>query len=347
MTHAENLPGLDAPAPESPPDTACASNAARQARERLRTDLLALPEAGDDRIDHQTIETLVRLDAEGFLLGPDETVPAARARGLRLCDRLDQLDGEIAAGGGARLGRELWPLAEADRIDGDWIAASDDLTCALYGFRLAWAPGFYFTAGRWRLWGGCAWADAEEGMALFLLRREFRDQDRFLIYRRAEILAHERCHLARWPFPADLRLEEFHAYRTSQSPLRRYLGNCFSGPWDAPLFAAPAFATAVAQAVRTATGGAWPMDIFWGLTVAGPAWLLAKNHVARQRYFRAEAALRALGAARPEAILFRTRWAELPPLAEVACRDALDDFVRERPDPRWRVIAKRFLDGTP
>jgi len=320
------------------------ADATRQARARLRAHLFALPPGEpEDAVEiGAAVDVMARLDDAGFLAGPGESAPAVRARGLKLCDRLDRLDDECSGPAGAGpLGPAL-AFRDVDRIDPALIVRAGDATDRLYGFRLEWAPGFYWTVGAWKLWGGCAWGDPEEGLALFLLRREFRDRECFFIYGRGEILAHELCHVARWPFAAGDRLEEFHAYQTSGQPLRRYLGNCFSSTADALLFAAPSMLLAVAQAARVAGGGEWPMELFWGLALAGPLWLLLKNHAARQRYFAAHENLRRLGVAWPEAVLFRAEWTELPALASLPDRNALACLAET--DWRWRATARRFFD---
>ena len=291
-------------------------------------------------------EALARLDAGGFLLGPGESVNNLRERALRLFDRLDCLDAGLARRGAATLGPGMPEVGANDRIDSRLLEEAGQITERLYGFRLMWAPGFYLAAvggGGWRWRVGCAWGDADGGMAFLGLRREFRDRARFAFCDRAEILSHELCHLARWPFGGDERLEEFYAYRTSKRPLRRYLGNCFASPRDAPLFVSPVLALMAATAARAVTGGGWPIWPFWTAAMAGPLYLLGKNRAARARWFRAERNLRRIGVALPSAVLFRCVWEEMPFLAAAADANALRRFAREQPDSRWRVIERRFL----
>ena len=99
------------------------------------------------------------------------------------------------------------------------------------GFTLDWVPVIYSNKDL-ALWhGGCAWIFQKESGnvkgAFFQLRRPFSMKEKVFGYTKEEILMHESVHVARMEFE-EPQFEEFLAYRTSKSRLRRYLGPIIS-----------------------------------------------------------------------------------------------------------------------
>ena len=75
----------------------------------------------------------------------------------------------------------------------------------------------------------------------------------------------------------DVPLEEFFAYRTSPSPFRRYLGNCFIRDYDALLFVIPVFILLGSVLLQSFWLPALPVWPFWIVALAYPAYLLFRN----------------------------------------------------------------------
>lgn len=86
-----------------------------------------------------------------------------------------------------------------------------------------------------RFWEGAAlWVD-EKKRALIRLHPRLKKGDLYGFYRRDEILSHEAVHAVRAAFKEPL-FEEVLAYRTSRSPLRKWLGPIFASPRESLFF---------------------------------------------------------------------------------------------------------------
>ncbi len=291
----------------------------------------------------EELEELAVLDAAGYLVGRDEDIDAFRERLRKLGEQEEEFNRSIQEKGEA----EPFPglrVREADRIPPEIIAEAAEITEKLYAFRVQHVPGFFLSGSVGPLWGGCMISDTETPFSVFLIRSSFRTRQRFFIYRRQELLAHELCHSARSRL-ADYRLEEFFAYQTSPSALRRYLGNCFIRQYDALLFMLPAMLLLIAQTLQSflfPRMWVWP---FWIAALAYPAFLLLRNHRARRRVVRAAAKLRAFGVRHVSPLLFRLTWDELGTIARHGSPAALREWMeaRARHNLRWRVLTYRFF----
>ena len=185
-------------------------------------------------------------------------------------------------------------------------------------------------------------ADTELPFSFFLIRGAFRSRERWFLYNRRELLAHELCHSMRQPL-RDVPLEEFFAYRTSPSPFRRYLGNCFIRDTDALLFVLPVFVLLGAVMVQSFVWPVLPAWPFWIAALAYPAFLFYRNAAARRRVFRAARKLREFGVAKPMAVLFRSTTPEIGELGALKSREEFAACLAEKRDLRWEVIKFRFL----
>ena len=293
-------------------------------------------------IPEETWRKILYLDAAGFLPGPGESAEAFLARVQAITDAENSLQEQLAAEGTATVFESIH-LSREDAIPPEIIEEAGDLTETLYGFRARHVPGFFLSRDVGLLWGGCMIGDTVEPLAVFLIRGIFRTRERWLFYNRRELQAHELCHSMRQSLH-DVELEEFFAYRTSPSRLRRYLGNCFIRDYDAILFVIPTLLLLAAQIAQSFLLPQLPVWPFWILALAYPAWLLVRNQRARNRYFRAERNLTRWGIARPRAVLFRCT---TPEIIEIGRMKQMEEFapLLER-DLRWRVIAARFLNAS-
>ncbi len=287
-------------------------------------------------------QRILALDAAGFLAAPGESAEAffARVEAVEHAEKnlRDTLDGSGTATvfGNIRLAKE-------DAIPPEIIEEAGDVTEELYGFRARHVPGFFLSRDVGLLWGGCMIADTEEPLALFLIRGVFRKKIRWLFYNRRELQAHELCHSMRQVL-GDAELEEFFAYRTSPSALRRYLGNCFIRDYDAVLFVIPTLLLLAAQLVQTFFLPRLAACPFWMIALAYPCWLLFRNQRSRNRYFRAERMLKKWGIGNPRAVLFRCTAPEICEIGKM--RSAAEFHTLASRDLRWSVIAERFLQKT-
>ena len=143
-------------------------------------------------------------------------------------------------------------------------------------------------------------------------------------------------------------MDEFFAYQTSPSKLRRYIGNCFIRQSDALFFMFPAVLLLAAQVVQSfllPRLWIWP---FWIAALGYPAWLLLRNQLGRNRLFRAERNLENFGAGEARKILFRATAEERRELAALKTREDFAGFLEKHGEElRWQVTLYRFpIDRT-
>ena len=292
-------------------------------------------------MEFSELEHYAVLDASGFLSGIDEDPSDFETRVAAIKNAHREFEEELSEKGEMMLFDEFHVRID-ERIPSEIIDEAAEVTTALYDFRITHVPGFFLSKGVGMLWGGCMIADTELPFSFFLIRGVFRDRKRWFLYNRRELLAHELCHSMRQPLH-DVPLEEFFAYRTSPSRLRRYLGNCFIRDTDALLFVIPVFILLGAVIVQSFLWPRLPSWPFWILALAYPAFLFIRNMVARRRVFRAMKKLRHFGVNKPLAVLFRSTTPEIREMGALPNREAFKTWLDEKQDLRWEVIKFRFL----
>ncbi len=288
---------------------------------------------------------LLRLDDNGIFPAPEESLEAFRARLEELSREKEALDHALRDEAPVPVLSDLY-VKRSEQIEPDTLAEAAGVTERLYQFHIDWVPGFFLSGEVGWLWGGCAVSEPGRQLPAIFLRRSFQRRRRWFIYRRQELVAHELCHVARTPLN-NLRLEEFFAYQTSNSPLRRYLGNCFIGRWDALYFLLPSLLVLAAQICQLYFALPLPVWPFWLLVAAGFGWLLGRNHLARRCCRQAQRRLRQAQTARPLAVLFRCTDAEIGAIAKLPDGDGVRDYVRRKTQEqlRWQIIAAKFFPG--
>ena len=291
------------------------------------------------------LEKLVELDSRGFLITDSGSAG-------EFLQRIEET-GKVYADFEKKLSEKkkvevfgMFEVSSKNRIAPELSMEAAEITEKLYGFQVHHVPGFYLTREIGLLWGGCLIGDPEQNFAVFLLRNAFRKQRRFLNYRREELLAHELCHSVRHVLEEPL-LEEYFAYQTSPSPLRRYLGNCFISDKDAWGFLLPVLLLPLAELVKALWYPQFPSWIFWITATFYPLYLLWRNHRSRQVVAKARRILSASAVVKQvEAVLFRCKFEELQEFAAAKPEDV--QFLAERKAEkslRWQVIMKRFFQS--
>ena len=296
----------------------------------------------DSELVDTSLENLILLDSRGFFPAPGEDEAAFLASVRKLVDSYRELEAGLSSGEpldeavGFRIG-------EGIPIGPDVMSEAAEETQEKFDFKIDWVPGYFLSRGLGFLWGGCTIV-TDTDLALFFIRRDFRERKKWFLYSRRELLAHELCHVARNRLN-DPEFEEHFAYMTSTSPLRRLLGNCFRSAFDAFLFLIPILILLVAQTLTCFEILILPQLPFWILALIGPGWLLIRNHLTRKRYERAEENLRQAGIGHPRSVLFRASREEILAVSRsnpVEVRTLIRSFVEK--ELRWRIIAARFLD---
>ena len=135
--------------------------------------------------------------------------------------------------------------------------------------------------------------------------------------------------------------EEYFAYQTSGSPLRRYLGNCFRTAADSILFLAGLVPLFVIEACYMLGNPVLPMWPFALLASIFPAFLLIRNQLARNVINRAKKNLAAAGKKQIMPLLFRATAQEIAQLAKSTDVPSLLSGWQKR-ELRWTIALRRF-----
>jgi len=300
-----------------------------------------------ERAEHGDVDALAAFDACGLILGAAEDLDTWAKRVRSLTENLRKLERALAENrvfevDGMRFPREA-------RIDREVFEPAHDVTTRLYRFEARWTPGFYIDPSLGWLFGGCAYWFEPDFFALFVIRKVFAEREKWLFYRRTELLAHELCHAARAGF-ADRRFEEMHAYATAESAFRRRFGSMFRSPFDSYLLLFATFLLLLVQVVRFSVWywlPAWP---FWCFVAAvGLFFLVRQLHDLHQWNRALNALANAAGTEAARPILFRCSDREIAALAALRTPQEVSDWIdyRCRTSVRWQVVRRRFLKQSP
>ncbi len=288
----------------------------------------------------------VELDGAGFLPRRGESAEQFFRRVETILGIHREFEAELAAAG--EVGVYGLQLRSQDRIPDEIIGEAEEVTDRLYSFRTRHVPGFFLSRDVGLLWGGCMICDPDHPLSVFLIRGAFRKRQRWLFYNRRELLAHELCHSMRQSLE-EITLEEYFAYQTSPSRLRRYLGNCFIREYDAIWFVIPALLLLLAQVAQSFWLPGLPVWPFWPVALAYPAFLLIRNGISRRLVKRAAKKLAAFGVEKPSAVLFRLDCGEIRRIGAMERPGEFEQYAAERKesDFRWAILYARFLTGNP
>ncbi|WP_288593582.1 hypothetical protein [uncultured Victivallis sp.] len=286
------------------------------------------------------------LDGAGFLPRRGESAEQFFRRVETILGIHREFEAELAAAG--EVGVYGLQLRSQDRIPDEIIGEAEEVTDRLYSFRTRHVPGFFLSRDVGLLWGGCMICDPDHPLSVFLIRGAFRKRQRWLFYNRRELLAHELCHSMRQSLE-EITLEEYFAYQTSPSRLRRYLGNCFIREYDAIWFVIPALLLLLAQVAQSFWLPGLPVWPFWPVALAYPAFLLIRNGISRRLVKRAAKKLVAFGVEKPSAVLFRLDRGEIRRIGAMERPGEFEQYAAERKesDFRWAILYARFLTGNP
>ena len=296
-------------------------------------------------INWDDVADLAKLDQAGFIPASGEGVRDYQLRVSlsmsaleSLCKRLEN-DGIIDIDGTKMKRETLIPpeiLAEGGAVSG-----------RLYDFNIDWAPGFYLSEEVGILWGGSSICDPSNHVSAYFLRSEFRTRNRYFIYDRTELVAHEICHVARQQLNDNV-IEEYFAYQTSCSAFRRYVGNCFVHSYEAVVFILASLLPVCGEVLNMFLDSPLPLWAFWAVALTAIGGVLLKNHSIWRRMKAAERRLTKFGVTAAKAVLFRLYYKEIIQLSGLKNRAELLNFAEKRAldgDLRWRIIKYRFLSG--
>ena len=287
---------------------------------------------------------LLKLDHAGFVPAPGMSREEFLQQTKTILQTHRDFDEALESSGSADIFNTV-TVHPNERIAPELVDEAAQQTEELYGFSVRHVPGFYLTKAVGLLWGGCMLSDPDEHFSVMLLRNAFRKHRRFLNYTRDELLAHELCHSVRQNL-MEITLEEYFAYRTSKSTMRRYLGNCFIRDTDALFFVLPMMMLPVMEILKAFCFPQLPTYPFWILALLYPAYLFIRNARSRRIVNRARAALKSCGVRQVEATLFRSTLEELKQFPAFAGQpEKFITWVNSQAETelRWQIILRRFI----
>lgn len=125
------------------------------------------------------------------------------------------------------------------------------------------------------------------------------------------------------------------------------MGNCFRAGYDAVLFLLPVLLLLSVQLINTFMEFNFPVWIFWISAFVYPVFLLIRNQIARNLYFRALKKLKNLQIFEnnEKKVLFRTDYSEIKKIAGSENREELRQTIENFDDLRWKVIKFRFANN--
>ena len=212
-------------------------------------------------------------------------------------------------------------VVSKDRIRPSFFDSANAQCLELFGFEADWVPAFFINPSFSLLFGGCSFSFLPDFFAMFIIRRSFKNSQRWLLYGRDELIAHEMCHVARAPLMSNAYEETF-AYCTSQSSFRKYIGGIFLSQWDSFLLLGSTFVLLLAQICNIFLIQL-PMWIFWLLPPIVLAWLMLRYWKLRRRMARAHSTLEAKYGQNATKVLFRCSDDEIDALANGTIPDNL------------------------
>lgn len=289
-------------------------------------------------------DSLATLDGRGFLIGAEEGAVAYAERVRSLRNRLAGMEETLARQGFYEVEGLKFPGDM--RIPQELVADVSPVTREHYGFGIDWVPGFFADQSFGWLFGGCAYYFDPEFFAIFVIRRSFEKRNRWLMYNRDELLAHELCHVARSGLKSAFFEEEF-AYGISQSGFRRTVGGLFRTGREAFYILGAALLLLAVQIVQLFFWPRLPIWPFWLLMAGIVAYLVAQLLQLRKQIKAARRNLGKIAGDRTEPILFRCTDAEILEIAATGDAGRLRAWLdgKRQNSLRWQVIHRRFLEN--
>lgn len=275
---------------------------------------------------------LRKFDRHGLFPAPGEDCQQFAERLSHLATALDELEKNLAQQGSVEPCSGI-ELRKNSVIPAAITGEALEKTCKLYDVKPDWVPGFFADESFGMLWGGCALTDPESNLVLFIIRKAFLKKCKFLVYDRQELMAHELTHAAHQSIN-EIKYEEYFAYRTAQSALRRFFGGCFISKYDSLCFLLPILLLPVVQFLNIFTTLSLPVSFFYLLAAIYPVFLVCRCFATWRTANKARKFLQQNHVAEPDAILFRMTAAEISALAH-------GQMVQGN-DLRWNLIKERM-----
>lgn len=283
-------------------------------------------------IANGSVNTLRKFDRHGLFPAPGEDCAAFAGRLTRLAAALDALEHDMLQHGSVEPCAGI-KLEKSNAIPSEIYNEALRKTVDLYDVKPDWVPGYFADESFGALWGGCALSDPESNLVLFIIRKVFRKKRKFLVYDRRELMAHELTHAAHQSID-EIKFEEYFAYRTAESALRKFFGGCFVFKYDAMFFLLPILLLPVIQLLNIFSSMVLPVRYFYVLAAVYPLYLAVRCFMTWHLAARARRFLQKNNVKQPDAVLFRMTAEEIRTLAR--------NQMPQGNDLRWQLIKERL-----
>ncbi len=293
-----------------------------------------------EKVKSKDLEALAELDRRGLIIAKDESVECFAERLVSLQEKLTDLKEQTQTKSDYEI--EGMKFKSQQLIPKSDFKASQDITNELYQFENDWVPGFYQNPKPSWLFGGCCYTSEPEFFSFFQIREKFKTQDRWLFYKREELLSHEMCHVARSGFNAK-KFEEFFAYKTATKKLRQVLGSTLYSSFDTYFILIAAIMLPVLQVVTVANDILIPLHYFLYAFLGVLVGYAIRWQRIKRVYSKALKNMTAVFSDNAQAVLFRCDDAEIADIANWKLESAkgnVDDLQKE--SIHWQVICHRF-----
>ena len=200
------------------------------------------------------------------------------------------------------------------------------------------------------LFAGCAMYSLEDFFAVFVIRNAFRRKEKWLIYSRTELIAHELCHIAHIGF--DVKdYEELLAYQTATSRFRRLFGGVLRSSKDTYMLLGSVIFLLVAQIVNITFRPPlewqnFPMPLIMGGVLFVFSWILT-CYLHKLFTFRTACKRFSERITRNHIlpILFRCSYEEIREISALKNKEILETWLtdKQRESVRWRIITNKYF----
>ena len=295
------------------------------------------------KASNANLDVLADYDACGFLLGANETAENFAKRLQNFYQHLQKHENALEKNGKDEIEDGITVTLE-NKISKNYFHKVSNKTWNLYRFKIDWIPGFFKRYSFFEPSGGFTLLPEkpqEDFFVIFVLRQSFKTNQRWYIWNRDILLAHELCHVARLALMSD-EFEETFAYQTSTSVLQKTMGKTLGRQFEAAMFLGVVLILLLGQILRTYCFPSIPIWPFWSLVGLVFAWLLIRHAFHCRRLAKAQRHIAELfGKENALPVLFRCTDEELHRFASTQPQP-LKSWIEEQTSMRWQIIRKRF-----
>ncbi len=301
------------------------------------TSLPHIPQPDSGEAD---LEALTTLDANGLFMAPEESEQDYLERLHQFAKRMHDFKAEMETGDGYVL--DDLKLRPEKSVAQELIKECAGRTNEHYAFRAEWVPAFYINPKFSWLFGGCAYYSMPDMFTVVILRKTFRNRQRWLFYDRREILSHEMCHAARMAIGSEV-FEERLAYQVSGSGFRRRFGGLLHSPFDTLAILGSTFLLLGMQMLKTFLLPGLPIFPFWMLVIGIVGFMLGRDRRCHRTLKRAIENLDKV-TNNAAAVAFRCSDTEIEQISKLENPEELRGWIEKNceHDRRWQVIVHRF-----